>query len=132
MTLGTFHIPCKIVGSIRLDDGEHIGSELDINSVRRNRHLFPSQECCMSECGSTRKSNEVILDLPYNNKAKWRLANEHRRSWHPQTYFFLKDAVLSCTQVELQEVLRDYMQTQAHEQAMKLKAELLESCFGKP
>ena len=114
MTLGAYHT-CKIVDSIRIDDGEYMGSELDIN-----------REGCLSERDSLGRSIEAILDLPYNNKAKWQIANDHGRSWHSQMYFFLKYAVLSCTYAELQEVLREYMQTQAHEQAMMLKAELLE------
>lgn len=121
MTLGAYCNPCKIVGSIRLDDGEHMGAELDIN-----RTPILSDERHSYACGSTGKIIEAVLHSPYNNKAKRQLANEHGRSWESQIYFFLKDAVLSCTQVELQEVLREYMQTQAHEQTKLLKAELVE------
>lgn len=121
MTLGAYCNPCKIVGSIRLDDGQHMGAELDIN-----RTPILSDERYSYACGSTEKIIEAVLHSPYNNKAKRQLANEHGKSWESQIYFFLKDAVLSCTQVELQEVLREYMQTQAHEQTKLLKAELVE------
>lgn len=100
ITLGAYCNPCKIVGSIRLDYGQHMGAELDIN---RTPFLPDPRYMCAS--GSTGRVTETVLHAPYNNKAKRQLANEHGRSWESQIYFFLKDAVLSCTHVELQKVL---------------------------
>ena len=169
MTLGAYQSPCNIVGAVRLDNEEHIGCDLDIETCRRSSPYDPS-ECDSSECGSKGSDFEsvelanlqiddddkvsgvghpvvaeadnsnktvpastvadfmvgpeaatlvgcssseqevceqvdpdhanVILRSPYNNKAKRQLANEQRRCWS-QTYFHLKDAVLSCTEVEV-------------------------------
>ncbi|KAL3157127.1 hypothetical protein ABBQ38_001371 [Trebouxia sp. C0009 RCD-2024] len=59
-------------------------------------------------------------------KAHRQLANEKGTSWHCQNYFFLKHTVLSCSQVEVQEILKEFRKRQAHAQCGMLKAELLE------
>ena len=193
MTLGAFGSPCSINGTVRLDDGEYIGSEIGIHYHPRSRNcvthdsqdggsdrqdgnsindhadlprlqgivkpdkgttplqpslaevshttissspdavdreLHPPLTAAIGEIQATREESATCLEgtsaaQPNSLAAMQQIANEEGTSWHCQNYFYLKDAVLSCTQAEVQELLRQFRQRQAHEQCAKLRAELL-------
>lgn len=194
MTLGAFDSPCSIIGTVRLDDGEYIGSEIGIHYHPRSRNcvtqdsqdgesdgqdenfindhvdllrlqgnvkpdkgttplqpslaevsdntissspgavdreLHPPLTAAIGDIQAACKESATCLEgsasaaQPNSLAAMQQIANEEGTSWHCQNYFYLKDAVLSCTQAEVQELLRQFRQRQAHEQCTKLKAELL-------
>ncbi|KAL3157128.1 hypothetical protein ABBQ38_001372 [Trebouxia sp. C0009 RCD-2024] len=172
LKLGAFQTPCNIVGSVRLDDGEYIGSEEDgmhgaespstADGDQVSREFQPvsarvddsNQPRLASAGGGTMLDAEAVSvdncavleqDAPTqihvesadtnvppccqkhpDVKAHRQLANEKGTSWHCQNYFFLKNTVLSCSEIEVQEILTEYMKRQAHAQCRMLKAELLE------
>ncbi|KAL3146240.1 hypothetical protein ABBQ32_002943 [Trebouxia sp. C0010 RCD-2024] len=191
LTLGAFQTPFNIVGSVRLDDGEHCGNELEIchcyititepdsiegaseedgmhgvesprtaDSDQVSRHFQPlsmrvdsddtrlasavgvtmldAEAASVHDCAGLEQDAPQIhvesgdTDIPLFNqkhpdvKAHQQLSNEKGTSWHCQNFFFLKHTVLSCSEGEVQELLREFMEIQAHAQCRMLKAELLE------
>ena len=71
---------------------------------------------------------EVPLDSNYQEhhdvKAHQQLSHEKGISWHCQNRFLLDHTVLSCSEIEVQEVLRGFMKRQAHAQCMMLRLSL--------
>ena len=105
MALGAYDRPCTVIGAVRLDNGEHIGSEIGIWQV------------------STTNSSPA---LPIDVKANYQQANQEGTKWHSQKYFFLKDTIMSCTHAEVQELSTKFTQRQAQKQMALIQAELLQ------